>query len=85
MGKKQVVDMDFYRDDSLPKPLKKEAEKQGIEIKKGLIAIKTMIGSSLTREFIMIGKTPADLKKFYHELANEDGIDLNEVAKNLMI
>jgi len=84
MEKKQVVDMNFYRDDNLPIPLVKEVEKQGLEIKEGLIAVKTIIGSPLSYEFIMIGKTPADLKKFYYDLATEDGIDLNEVAQNLM-
>lgn len=84
MGKKQIVEIDFYRDDNLPNPLVKEAEKQSIEIKKGLIAVKTIVSSPLTYEFIMIGKTPTDLKNFFHDLAAEDGIDLNEVAQNLM-
>ncbi len=84
MVKKQVVDVDFYRDDNLPYPLLKEAERQGIEIKEGLIAVMTIINSPLSYEFIMIGKTPTDLKKFYHDLAAADDIDLNEVAQNLM-
>ena len=84
MVKKQVVDIDFYRDDNLPIPLKKEAQKQGIEIKKGLIAVKAIVSSPLTYEFIMIGKTSTDLKNFFHGLAAEDGIDLNEVAQNIM-
>jgi len=84
MVRKQVVDIDFYRDDNLPKPLIKEAEKQGIVIKKGLIAIKTIINSPISYEFIMIGKTPADLNNFFNNLAAEDGIKLNEVAENLM-
>lgn len=84
MVKKQVVDIDFYRDDNLPIPLIKEAEKQSIEIKKGLIAVKTVVSSPLTYEFTMIGKTSTDLKNFFNDLAAEDGIDLNVVAQNLM-
>lgn len=84
MEKKQVVDVDFYRDDTLPKPLVKEAEKQGIEIEKGLIAVKTITSSPLSYEFEMIGKTPANLRNFFHNLAKEDGIDLNKVAQSLM-
>ena len=82
--KKQVIDINFYRDDNLPIPLEKEAKNQGIEIKKGLIAIKTIVGIPATYEFVMIGKTQNGLKKFYQDLAKEDGVDLNEVAKNLM-
>jgi len=84
MGKKQIVNIDFYRDDNLPIPLVKESEKQGIEIKKGLIAVKTIINSPLSYDFTMIGKTPTDLKNFFHDLAAVDDIDLNEVAKNLI-
>lgn len=84
IGKKQVVDIDFYVHDNLPYPLQKEAEKQGIEIKKGLIAVKTIAGTPAKYEFVMIGRTSADLKNFYQDLAKEDGVDLNEVAKNLM-
>jgi len=32
MEKKQTVDVDFYRDDNLPKPIKAEMEKQGFKI-----------------------------------------------------
>ena len=84
MKKKQVVDINFYRDNNLPIPLKKEAEKQGIEIKEGLMAVKTLAGSPTTYEFIMIGKTQYNLKNFFYELAKDDGIDLNKVALNLM-
>ena len=38
----------------------------------------------MTYEFVMIGKTPDNLRKFYFDMAAEDGIDLNEVAKNIM-
>ena len=84
MSKKQVVDIDFYVHDNLPIPLMKELQKQGIEIKKGLIAVRTIAGTPATYEFIMIGTTSADLKNFFRDLAAEDGIDLNEVAKNIM-
>lgn len=84
MSKKQVVDIDFYVHDNLPYPLMKEAEKQCIEIKEGLIAVKTIAGIPAKYEFVMIGKTSTNLKNFYQDLAIEDGIDLNEVAKNLM-
>lgn len=84
MVKKQVVDIDFYRHDNLPYPLMKEAERQGKKIEEGLIAVKTIINSPRTYEFVMIGKTSNDLKNFYRDLAKEDGVDLNEVAKNLM-
>lgn len=84
MVKKQIVDIDFYVHDNLPYPLMKEAERQDIEIKEGLIAVKTVVSSPHTYEFTMIGKTSTDLKKFYQDLAKEDGVDLNEVAKNLM-
>lgn len=80
----QVIDVDFYRDDNLPYPLLKEAERQGIEIKEGLIAVTTIGGHPLRFEFIMIGKTSADLKNYFRNLAVADGIDLNEVALNLM-
>ena len=83
MGK-QVVDIKFYRNDNLPISLVEEAEKQGIEIKKGLIAVKKISVSTHIYEFIMIGKTPTDLKNFFHSLAMEDFIDLNKVAQNLM-
>ena len=84
MGKKQIVDIDLYRDDNLPIPLMKELQKQCIEIKKGLIAVKSISSSPLTYEFTMIGKTSIGLKNFFRDLAAEDGIDLNEVAQNLM-
>jgi len=84
MGKKQVVDIDFYRHDNLPIPLIKEAQKQGIEIKEGLLAVKFIINSPLSYEFTFIGKTPDNLRNFFYELAKEDDIDLNEVAQNLM-
>lgn len=84
MSKKQVVDIDFYVKETLSYPLKKEAQKQGIEIKEGLIAVKTIAGTPATYEFIMIGKTSDDLKNFYRDLATEDGVDLNEVAEKLM-
>lgn len=84
MNKKQVVDIDFYVHDNLPYPLMKEAERQDIEIKEGLIAVRTIGGVPATYEFVMIGKTSAGLKNFYRSLAKEDGVDLNEVAKNLM-
>lgn len=79
-----MIDIDFYVHDNLPYPLLKEAERQGIEIKEGLIAVKSIINSPLSYEFVMIGKRPANLRSFFHDLAAEDGIDLNEVAKNLM-
>ena len=84
MSRKQVVDIDLYVHDNLPIPLMKELQKQCIKIKKGLIAVKTIAGIPATYEFIMIGKTSAGLKNFFHGLAKEDGVDLNEVAKNLM-
>ena len=84
MNKKQVVDTGLYRDDNLPYPLQKEAERQGIEIKEGLIAVQTIAGVPATYEFVMIRKTSVGLKNFYRDLAKEDSIDLNEVAQNLM-
>lgn len=84
MSRKQVIDVDFYRDDNLPNPLRKEIERQGIKIEKGLIAVKFIMSSPLSYEFYMIGKNPENISKFYHKLAEEDGVDLNEVLKNLM-
>lgn len=84
MVKKQVIDIDFYVHNNLPYPLQKEAEKQGIEIKKGLMAVRTVVNSPHSYEFIMIGTTSADLKNFFRDLATEDGVDLNEVAQNIM-
>lgn len=84
MSKKQVVDIGLYVHDNLPYPLQKEIERQNIEIEEGLIAVKTIAGIPATYEFVMIGKTSAGLKNFLYDLAAENGIDLNEVAKNLM-
>lgn len=85
-----LISVEFYLDDNLPNILIKEAEQQGIEIKEGLIAVASDIYDSsdnilkYKHKFYMIGKTSDDLKKFYHNLATEDGIDLNEIALNLM-
>ena len=84
MTRKEVVDIDFYVHDNLPYPLMKEAEKQDIKIKEGLIAVKTIGVTPVKYEFVMIGKTSAELKIFYSDLASEDGIDLNEVAQSII-
>lgn len=84
MKKKQIVNIDFYRHDNLPYPLMKEVERRNIEIKEGLIAVKTIAGTPATYEFVTIGKTSADLKNFYRDLAEEEGIDLNEIAIKFM-
>ena len=80
---KQIIDVDFYRDDNLPVFLQEEAKKQNIKIKKGLIAVKFM-KFPLSYDFYMIGKNPKNLSKFYNKLAKEDGVNLNKALKNLM-
>ncbi len=84
MSRKQVVDIDFYLVETLPYPMAKEAEKQGIKIGRGLIAVKTIINSPIRYEFTNIKQGPDGLRQFYFDMAAEDGIDLNEVAKNIM-
>lgn len=35
----------------------------------------------ITYEFVKVGNTPDDIIQFMHQLAREDGVDLNEVMK----
>jgi len=84
MSKGQVADIEFYRKESLPKFLAEEAKKQEIELADGIVAVKLLIASPPKYEFFSIGKNPANVKKFFHQLARDDGGDLNEIVKKLI-
>jgi len=83
MEENEFFDMEFYRNDNLPKLLKEEAKKQNIKLIKGIIAVKTIISSNPQYEFIMLGNKLENFKNLFRKLAKEDGIDLDKALTHL--
>lgn len=83
MENKELFDIEFYRHDNLPEFLREEAKKQNIEIKKGIIAVETIISSDIQYKFNMLGNKLENFRNLFHKLAKEDGIDLNKALKYL--
>jgi len=77
----RVINVDFYIAGKLPTGLADEAKRQGFKPERGLVAVKTLIGSPPTYAFEYIGSTPAQVKKYMFKLAKADGTDLSEAVK----
>jgi len=84
MEENVFVDIEFYRHDNLPESLREEAKKQNIEIKKGIIAVETIISSDPQYKFNILGNKLENFRNLFHKLAKEDGIDLNKRLKELV-
>jgi len=79
--KGRVVNVDVYPAGKLPSHLAEEAKRQGFQADRGLIAVKTLIGSPPSYEFDIVGSSPTQVKAFMVKLAKEDGVDLNEAVR----
>ena len=77
----RVVNIDFYPAGKLPSPLAQEAQRQGFRASRGLVAVKTLIGSPPSYEFEEVGSNPSQVKAYMVKIAKEDGADLNEAVK----
>lgn len=79
----RVCAINFYRSKALPTPLKIEAEKQQVHLDgpEFLVAVRTSIGQGVFYQFDHVGRTPNEIRDYFHRLAAEDGVDLNEAAK----
>ncbi|MGP8158550.1 MAG: hypothetical protein ACLPWO_02940 [Thermoplasmata archaeon] len=79
-----LVSIDFYDVEQLPGPLKAEAERQGRHLRSGLVAVKTFVASPPQFEFDEVGSTPQEIKTYYEQLAQADGVNLDELAKKTL-
>jgi len=80
-----VIDIDFYRWGYLPRGLDDERVEQNVANKIGILAVRTLMREGpdpIKYEFIHIGTNPGAIKDFLIRSAKEDGVDLNELAKN---
>ena len=68
----------------LPIPLANEAKRQGIKLKKGVVAVKTVLSSPPSYEFVSVGNKPSKFKDFLSEIVKNDGEDLDEVVKRAL-
>lgn len=84
MEENEFFDIEFYRHDNLPEFLREEAKKQNIEIKKGIIAVETIISSDPQYKFNILANKLENFRNLFHKLAKEDGIDLNKRLKELV-
>lgn len=84
MEENEFFDIEFYRHDNLPELLREEAKKQNVEIKKGIIAVETIISSDPQYKFNILGNKLENFRNLFHKLAKEDGIDLNKRLKELV-
>jgi len=83
MENKELFDIEFYRADKLPAFLKEEVNKQNIELRKGIIAVKTTINSNPQYEFILLENKLENFRDLFYKLAKEDGIDLDKALEYL--
>ena len=77
----RVINVHFYVAGKLPKGLADEAQRQNFKPGRGLVAVKTLIGSPPTYTFVYVGSSPAEVKKYMVELAKAYETDLNEAVK----
>lgn len=83
MEESELFDIEFYMDDKLPEFLREEAKKQNIEIKKGIIAVETIIASNPQYEFIMLENKLENFRNLFYQLAKKGGIDLDKALEHL--
>jgi hypothetical protein len=81
MSSQRVVKIDFFTVETLPKPLHEAAKAKGAKLGTGLVAVKTIISSSPSYDFIPIGNSPDDIESFMQSLAKEDGVDLSTTVQ----
>ncbi len=81
MSSQRVVKIDFFTVETLPPRLKKTAEQKGTKLGKGVIAVKTIIGSPPSYEFVPIGSKPAEIQAFMEDLAKLDGVELGATVQ----
>jgi hypothetical protein len=87
---KQLIDIDIFRSEALPRPLQEEADRQQLTLEpRTLVAVKTSFVPAtpiafafFEIEFMPIGRTPDDCAAFMRKLAAEDGIDLSKVFED---
>jgi len=77
----KVVNVDFYEASKLPAKLAEDAKRQNVDLGSGIVAVRTRIGSEPNYEFIPVGRTPKDVKRFMTNLAASEGGDLSEAVK----
>ena len=57
------------------------AKERGVDLGKGIVAVKTIIGSAPTYDFVPIGNSPDDMEAFMQEMGKEDGVDLGATVQ----
>lgn len=87
----KVVNIDFYQRDSMPPALVAELVRRRVKVpphlsgKPVLVAVRTWVKpdalATPSYDFEFLGTMPKDIIRYFHKLAQEDGMDLNEVLK----
>ena len=84
MSSAKVVQINLFMANNLPSRLSKAAKEQKVDLGKGVVAVKTVISSPPSYEFIPVGTKPAEIQAFVQKLAKQDGVELSAAVQKAL-